>query len=224
MSENNELKFLGYFNIAPDPLSIGNTEGLTRKCLQYLQGLEIRAEEARGDARWYDLHAAQILGVTERTIRNWKKELSKRKLIGTCTKRVFNLNGQPRTIQVFRCWRVVVRYHFEIRTKVPWKTDIRPEITNELTKNIDPKWLVRGTTIVNTRNGTRYLTPFWKDLLDLARLGLWNMNNHAAKQSFLDLQMDWHPTALKVLGYPLDWKMKKHLNWTEAEIEEYESS
>jgi len=216
------LKILGHFTEAPDPETIESTKGLTKKCIKYLQGLEIRAEEARGDARWYDEHAAQVLGVTDRTIRNWKKELIRRKLIGIYTQKVINPDGNLRTIQIFRCWRVAVKHRFNIRTKLAWKTDIRPEITNKMVKNVDAKWLVTGPTIMSNQYGTKIYRPAWKDLLDLAQLGLWNLTNLAAKQDFLDAQKDWHPTALKVIGYPLDWKFKM-LGWEEEEIKEYNS-
>lgn len=218
-----ELQFSGHFEKAPDPSLIQSPAGLPEGALRYLQYLENRAEDARGDTKWYDKHAAAVLGVSSRTVERWKQKLIKRKLIGTCRQRIRTDYGKLRTIQVFRCWRVVIKHHFNIRKKVAWSIDIRPPITSKLTEDVDPSWVVTGPVIMNNQNGRRIVRPRFKNLIELVQMGLWNPYNSDSRREFIGAQLDFHATALKVMGYPLAFKAKQ-LGWSKEEIEEYYNS
>lgn len=215
--------FFGNFTQAPHPEDIKTVEGLPKRARQLLQCLEIRAEENRGDTKFYDQAAADILGVSKRQINRYIKLLIDRNLIGTCNQKLRTPSGGLKTDRTFRCWRVVIKYRFLVRSKPLWKRDTRPKMSPNFASHLNPRWLVSDTVVLSRDGQTFIVKPMFENLIELSTLNLWNLGNYEAFQLFKHQQQEFSPSSLKVLGYPSKYKMKR-LGWKETDIADYETN
>ena len=188
------------FNEAPQWEQIANPLTLPKTARKLLELYEMRATENGGDTKYYDKRAAKYLKVSTRHVINLKKILIKNNLIVTHKSLVFNDKGEPRTLQVIRCWRIVYQQRFKINMTPNWKTDPRPATTLQNFDHIPVQWKIGQAVRIHGQT----VEPAFEDSLDFAlkfKVGMLGLAGRRGELIFKRGDRGNDKEALDVLGY-----------------------
>lgn len=170
-----------------------------RKALWFL---EARSMINHGDTKIYTVRLAKLLEIGERQLYRILDKLEKLGFIARKTKRGFDIDrfrGTLRSgfysVRIFRCYRVLMAFHFIIHKKLPWKTDIREPA--DLTHNVPIEWSLQGDVYFDGKTHS----PLWTNWFELFQWGTWDQEVMEINNEYVDHREYQEKRGFDLLGY-----------------------